>query len=452
MAKIFCSYARQDRDKVAAVKEALERHNHEVWLDEQDITVGLSIPHAIQIGLNTCDFLAVFLTKAAAQSHWVKRELATFLMRDTQEKVSAILPLKFEECRISDFSGLIDLRYADFTTDFDKGIHEVLRRIDSEPGRRSSISKSDYERLLFAIDLAVRAGTTTMMYYNRALMENASLDERKNTATEADKVAQIRTISQIMGHHEYERETILAEEEPYDHVPIAQQGYTWVLDPLDGTINFINRIPMFCSAVSVLKDAWPFIGVVFDPVQGEIYYAIDGQQTQVWKLASGDTSLVSVDQRVNEASRALLGTHISSRSKVAAELFKNDFLLTLANEFRHVRAFGCGQLALAYVATGRLHAFVQLGSYLWDQTAGVVLVRNAGGVVRQMGDTLKEWTYQTRDVVACANESILAAVERHLPRVYSSAPKAVKRAKAAVAGQTSRPRRRQSHGTRRRRR
>jgi myo-inositol-1(or 4)-monophosphatase len=374
--------------------------------------VGFPIPQAIQLGLTTCDYLAVFLTKNAEQSHWVKREIASFLMRDTREKADSILPLKFEECRISDFGGLLDLKYADFTKDFKKGIQEVLRRLALRSTSASSLSKSDYERLLFSIDIAIRAGTTTMMYYNRSLMSNASLDERKNTATEADKVAQARIVSQIMAHRDYERDQVLAEEKPYDKVDIAPQGYTWVLDPLDGTINFVNRIPMFCSAISVLKDGHPFIGVVYDPVQSEIYYAMDGQQTQVWKLASGETALVTVDQRVNSASRALLGTHISSRPGVARALFKNEFLLTLSNEFRHVRAFGCGQLALAYIATGRLQAFVQLGSYLWDQTAGVVLVKNAGGVVKQMGLRFKEWTYRTKDIVACANDNLLKAIER----------------------------------------
>lgn len=427
MAKIFCSYAREDADKVAAVKQALERYNHEVWLDEQDIAVGFSIPHAIQIGINTCDYLAVFLTKHAEQSRWVKKEIATFLMRDTNDKADAILPLKFEECRISDFSGLLDLKYADFTKDFAKGIQDVLRRLQESKVQTSTLLRTDYERLLFAIDLAIRAGTTTMMYYNKSLKDNSSLDERKNAATEADKTAQVRVVSQITSHREYEADAILSEEEPYDHTKITLNGYTWVLDPLDGTINFVNRIPMFCSAISVLKNGQPFIGTVFDPVLNEIYYAIDGQQTQVWKLSSGETTLVSVDLRVSEASRAVVATHISSRSQMAEELFKNDFLLTLSKQFRHIRAFGCGELALAYVATGRLHAFLQLGSYLWDQAAGVVLVKNAGGMVKQMGPKLKDWSYRTKDVLACSSNSIMKAVEKELWRVYPTSAQSDKR-------------------------
>src|SRR6185436_5192969 len=121
---------------------------------------------------NTCDYLAVFLTKHAENSRWVKKEIATFLMRDTTEKTEAILPLRFEECRISDFSGLLDLKYADFTRGFDNGIQEVLQRLSEGKMRSPSLSRADYERLLFAIDLAIRAGTTTMMYYNSSLHDN----------------------------------------------------------------------------------------------------------------------------------------------------------------------------------------------------------------------------------------------------------------------------------------
>lgn len=412
MAKIFFSYAHEDKDKVLALKNALESQHHEVWLDDKDIPIGISIPHAIQIGINNCDYFAIFLTKNAEQSPWVKRELATYLMRDVTDKRDAILPLKFEECKISDFTPLLDsLKYADFTKSFDHGVSQVLERVSSvRPTANALLSRRDYERLLFAIDLALGAGSTTMMFFNSSFKENTSLDERKNAATEADRTAQSRTISRITGHREYENDRIISEEEPYNHAKVDPHGFTWVLDPLDGTTNFINRIPLFCSAVGVLHRGEPFIGVVFDPVANEVYYSIAGQRTNIWRISSGETSFVSVDQNTTNPRLAMAGTHISSRPHVAEQLFREDFLLNVSKAFRHVRVLGSGQLALAYVASGRLQAFFQLNTYLWDILAGAVLVRNAGGLVKNLSRTFPDWRHTSGNVIACSHPCILEAL------------------------------------------
>jgi myo-inositol-1(or 4)-monophosphatase len=408
MARIFFSYDHKDRDKVDRVRKELEKRNYEIWVDDQEISVGVSIPHAIQIGINNCDFFAIFLTKNAAKSHWVKKELATFLMRDTNDKSANILPLKFEECSISDFSLLTELKYADFTKDFNSGIAEVLARLQESPTSKAGVNRSDYERLIFSIDLAVRAGTTAMMYYNSSLKENLTLDERKNAATGADRTAQVQAIAQITSTREYRFDTVVSEEEPHCHVNVAPKGYTWVIDPLDGTNNFWNRIPLFCSAIGILKD-------------DEVYYAIDGQPAQVWRVATGETSFLSLGKMVTVPSEALIGTHISGREKVAKRMFDNDLLRRVSSCCKHIRVLGCGQLALAYVATGRLQGFFQLGTYLWDQVAGVVLVKNAGGVVKQLGRRLKDWTYNTKDIIACSNKELMDAVHK---KVYpkSSTP------------------------------
>jgi fructose-1,6-bisphosphatase/inositol monophosphatase family enzyme len=71
---------------------------------------------------------------------------------------------------------------------------------------------------------------------------------------------------------------------------------------------------------------------------------------------------------------------------------------------------GCGQLALAYVAAGKLQAFMQLQSYIWDQVAGVVILLNANGIVQDfepLSPILKEWNYKTKNILACSNEAIL---------------------------------------------
>lgn len=424
MARIFFSYSQSDIDKVTKVKEAIEAKGHEVWLDKQNIKVGFSIPQAVNIGLGNCDFLAVFLTKNAEKSHWIKKEIATFFMRDMQDKTDRILPLKFEDCRISDFVGILDTKYADFTLEskFDQSIQEILRRIDSTPELGGHFSRPDYERLLFAIDVAIRAGTTTMLYYNSSLRENVTLDERKNSATEADRTAQIRSTTQIQTDPRYSHERIITEEEPFCHSSVDENGYTWVIDSLDGTNNFVNRIPIFCSAIGILKQGKPFIGIIYDPAANEIYYAMTGQPTQLWRISSGESNYITSDINMTIPNQAILATHISSRPEIAQKLFQDDLLLKFSQKFNHIRILGCGQLALAWVASGRLHAFVQVDTYLWDQVAGIVLLQNSGGVVKDIGEcAIQSWTFKTRSLAACCNEKILNAVLEELVDFKASA-------------------------------
>ena len=89
----------------------------------------------------------MFLTEHAEQPQWVKREIATFLMRDTRDKTEAILTLKFDDGRISDFSGLLDLRHADFTKDFSKGGQDVLRRFGESNIKSTAPLGSGYDCL-----------------------------------------------------------------------------------------------------------------------------------------------------------------------------------------------------------------------------------------------------------------------------------------------------------------
>ena len=289
----------------------------------------------------------------------------------------------------------------------------LFRRIRRDRTSHDNISQEEYDRLLLAIDLAIRAGNTAMMYYRNSLKENITLDDRKNAATQADLAAQNKVKPII--NLKYETDDIISEES-HKRVEIAiNNKYTWVIDPLDGTNNFVSRIPLFCSGIGVLKEGNPFIGVIYDPVSNEVFYGIQGQQAQNWKVSSGDTIPISADSSVTKLDEALIGTHVSSRAPVTRRLFKKGFFLNVSQSVKHVRAFGCGLLALAYVASGRLQVFFQFDSYLWDQVAGVVLIQCSGGKVTQLKRNMKEWDYNTADILACSNGPLLEEfVSKHL--------------------------------------
>ncbi|MEN6487389.1 MAG: inositol monophosphatase family protein [Smithella sp.] len=362
MALIFLSYTHKDKDLAIKFENAIEKIGHAVWRDDRRVRVGDHIPEVIATGLSRCDFFAPLITENSVHSTWMKRELNNFLM--DEKKGNSIIPLRFDETEISDFFPLLkSILYADFRENFELGINQIADKLgtpDEKTKERKKRLEKDLDRLDFAIDLALGAGSIAMRFYNSSIHLNHPIDERKNTATIADEMAQKSIISKITGHTVFAKDEIIAEEPPYDHVKINSDGYTWVIDALDGTTNFRNRIPVFCTAIGILKNSKPFIGVVFDPVNNDLYYALSGEQSKVWNVSKGEVNNISTSKTIVTLDECIAGTHISSRPEIASRLFKDDFLLHIAQNVNNLRTFGCGQLALAYAASGRLPLFFSI--------------------------------------------------------------------------------------------
>jgi myo-inositol-1(or 4)-monophosphatase len=273
--------------------------------------------------------------------------------------------------------------------------------------------REDIERLRFAIDLAISSGNAAMRFYRTAqhahterhtgkANANKPLDQRKNRSTEADAAAHREILMKHM-NGKYSREEMISEEG--ERSTIDLQGYTWVVDPLDGTGNFECGIPLFCTAIGGLLKGRPHLGVIFDPVGNEVYYATEGIPTQVWNISKGDVRPTRVDESITELRQSVLGIHISTREKEAERFVANGALFELSRRARQLRALGSSQLALMYVASGRLNGFMQLGMELWDQVAGIVLVQSAGGFVSdlRMPD---DWIPSTKDIMAAGTKEL----------------------------------------------
>jgi myo-inositol-1(or 4)-monophosphatase len=408
MSHVFLSYNHDDKHLAEKVKKALESAGHTVWRDVNNIKGGQLFPEIVAAGLEQSDFLTILITKNALSSNWMLYELNNFITDG--KRLHNVLPLKFDATKPSKFSKTLKpVKYIDFSVNFKAGIDAILDRL----GNPAKEKEQDSERLYFALDLALRAGNVAMRFYNSSLLPNTTLDQRKNAATSADKAAQLEVASAITSHPIFKDDALIAEEEPYTKTEINKKGYTWVIDPLDGTTNFENRIPFFCTAIGVLYKGQPHIGVVYDPVANEVYYAVNGSPAKIWNISRGGVLEITTDKTTNQLSKCLVGTHISSRPEVAKRLLDNDFLLSIEKEVRHVRALGCGQLALAYVASGRMQLFFQFDSYLWDQVAGIVLVQNAGGLVSELPQGGK-WRHTTKDLLVAANSRVRAAFIRKI--------------------------------------
>ncbi len=215
-----------------------------------------------------------------------------------------------------------------------------------------------------AIETAKAAGAVLANYFEMTGLERELKDD-KSFVTKADKEAEAIIVGSITRH--YPDHGILGEEGA-DVNPEAE--YQWVIDPLDGTSNFVNGIPIFAVSIGILHQGKPFIGVVYNPITESLYAAekgkgatYNGKSIAVSAQAAGD-GIVTFGPGRKESAR-----------------FLKLFVTAKETHFKSVRFLGSTALELAYVARGGTEAFVCIGLSLWDFAAGKLLVTEAGGMV-----------------------------------------------------------------------
>jgi myo-inositol-1(or 4)-monophosphatase len=148
--------------------------------------------------------------------------------------------------------------------------------------------------------------------------------------------------------------------------------HQWIVDPLDGTVNYFYGIPHFCVSIALRMHKQIVVGVIYDPVRGEMW---TGQRGEVSKL-NGVPIHVSGRAELAEAV-------ISIGLAKTGETINTNFPLIqqMIHRVRKCRVLGSAALDMAYVACGRFDAYIETGISLWDIAAGSLLVENAGGTV-----------------------------------------------------------------------
>ena len=153
----------------------------------------------------------------------------------------------------------------------------------------------------------------------------------------------------------------------------AIQSRQWLIDPLDGTVNYMHRFPMFCVSIAFVEGGRLEAGVVYDPVREELFTARRGQGAFL------------NDRRIRVATcrafdEALLATGFPFRAKDKMDLYIGSFRKVFL-ETGSIRRAGSAALDLAYVACGRMDGFWEMALQPWDTAAGALLIREAGGRV-----------------------------------------------------------------------
>ena len=262
----------------------------------------------------------------------------------------------------------------------------------------------DLDEMLGTARAAADAGARTLMEYWRSLKPSQVDEKAKNDlVTEADRASEaaiLETIRAAYPNHRY-----LAEES--GRAEGGDEGQPmWIIDPLDGTTNFVHGLPHFAVSVAVVVEGRPAAGVVLDPVKGDVFTTVAGEGT-TW-----NGSPCRVSEREGLAG-ALLTTGFPFRARHLLEpylaIFHDVFLGAKA-----IRRPGAAALDLAYVAAGIFDGFFEFQLSPWDIAAGALLVLEAGGVVSDMdgGDAY----LATGDVVCGTpgvHRDILEIVRRH---------------------------------------
>jgi myo-inositol-1(or 4)-monophosphatase len=152
----------------------------------------------------------------------------------------------------------------------------------------------------------------------------------------------------------------------------------WIADPLDGTTNFLHGVPHFCISLALEREGEIVAGVIYQPISDELFWAEKGNGAYI-DTPNARSRRLRVSGR-KELSRALVGTGIPhiARGDHPAYLGK---LESVMGKTAGVRRWGAAALDLAFVAAGRYDAFLEYGLKAWDVAAGILLVREAGGMI-----------------------------------------------------------------------
>jgi myo-inositol-1(or 4)-monophosphatase len=215
--------------------------------------------------------------------------------------------------------------------------------------------------------------------------------------SEVDEAAEGEIIRQL--RRAYPEHAFLGEESGYQGPQDAEN--VWIIDPLDGTTNFLRGIPHFCVSIACRQKGRIEHAVVVDPVRREEFVASRGRGAQL----NGRRMRVS---RLPSLDGALLGTGIPFRGHEDDRLPQYaEALARLASRCAGIRRAGAAALDLAYVAAGRLDAFWEYGLAPWDMAAGALLVREAGGLVADIDGSEN---YMESGNIVCGNAKCFKAV------------------------------------------
>lgn len=234
--------------------------------------------------------------------------------------------------------------------------------------------------------VAIQAALKSGLLIKRSLgkIHKISYKGIDNIVTDVDKLSERMIIKSILSA--FPGHSVLSEEDS----PISGAApYRWLIDPLDGTTNFAHSFPFFAVSIALEMSGEPILGVVYDPMRDELFHAQTGRGAYLNKKKIQ----VSRAARLSDGFIATGFSYGRQGKNENVKNFRNFLLNSLA-----IRRAGSAALDLCYVACGRFDGFWEMNLYPWDSAAGMVIVKEAKGLVTRFDG--KEFTPYMKDILA----------------------------------------------------
>lgn len=254
-----------------------------------------------------------------------------------------------------------------------------------------------------AVSAARAAGNVIVRNMDNIDRLNIEVKAQNDFVSEVDRQAEEQIIYHL--RKAYPDHAILAEESGTDEN--GDSEYQWIIDPLDGTTNYLHGFPQFAVSIAMKKKNRLEIAVVFDPVKNEMFTAERGGGAQL-----NNKKIRTTPQKGLPG--ALLGTGFPFKHPQHLDTYLATFK-AVHPDVAGIRRAGSAALDLAYVAAGRLDGFWELGLNPWDMAAGALLVREAGGIVTDFSGDGKY--LETGNIVAAGAKTyqpLFEAIKPHL--------------------------------------
>lgn len=220
----------------------------------------------------------------------------------------------------------------------------------------------------------------------------ATKSNKDDLVTNIDKETEQFFINKI--NQQYPMHKILGEE-GYGHQLDTLEGIVWIIDPIDGTINFIHQQRNFAISIGIFENGIGQLGYIYDVVHDELYHAKKGHGAYVNNILLHPLQEVNLD----EAILAINPTWVTENKRIDYRI-----LAPLVKKVRGVRSYGSAALEIAYVAAGRLNAYITMRLSPWDFAAGTVILGEVGGIATTLEG--KELNFLGQNSVFVATPSL----------------------------------------------
>ncbi|MBD5278055.1 MAG: inositol monophosphatase [Bacteroides sp.] len=225
-----------------------------------------------------------------------------------------------------------------------------------------------------AVEMARKAGEIQMKYFRSSSLASDTKQNAFDVVTIADKESEAYIKSYIQSH--FPDHGIIAEESGADH---SEREWRWVVDPLDGTTNFNNGLPVFSVSIALEHNGEAVVGVVFAPYLNEMFHAVkgegaflNGQPIKCSSKSELDRAVVATGMPYDRAANP--DNNLTEIERVVCKV-------------RGTRRMGSAAIDLCYTAAGFYDAYWELNLNRWDVAAGILIAREAGAIVESIRET-----------------------------------------------------------------